>query len=144
MSWFNFIGCIIVAIIMVPNIVYAVKSKGGSNNTYNNKIAVIFEQVGRYGCMAFMIFNVPYTYFNFWFCNALLTYIIVNSVLCVAYLISWFVFWKTLNTFGALSLSILPSCVFLFSGVILASIPLLIASIIFATCHILISYKNTK
>ena len=59
MSWFNYYGLAIMAIIMIPNIVYAVKHKGGAENGYRNRAAEVLEQIGRYGCMALMIFNIP-------------------------------------------------------------------------------------
>ena len=46
------------------------------------KTLQLFEQIGRYGCIAFMVFNIPFTYFGFWFDKAMLVYAIVNSVLC--------------------------------------------------------------
>ncbi len=64
MSWFNYYGLAIMAVIMIPNIIYAVKKKNDGND-YHNKAVEIFEQIGRYGCMFLMIFNIPYTYFNF-------------------------------------------------------------------------------
>lgn len=51
MSWFNYYGLIIMAIIMIPNIVYAVKQKDGMALESHNKIRVIcyFKlQYGRY------------------------------------------------------------------------------------------------
>lgn len=79
-----------------------------------------------------MIFNIPYTYFDFWFNGAFLTYIIVNSLLCVAYLVCWVVFWNKTHLAKAISLSVLPSCIFTFSGIMLTNIPLIVFSIIFA------------
>lgn len=129
---------------MIPNIIYAVKRKDGFQNGYVNKSAEVFEQIGRYGCFIFMIFNIPHTYFDFWFNGALLTYIIVNSLFCVAYLVCWAIFWKKSHLAKAISLSLLPSCIFLFSGIMLANVPLIVFAIIFAPCHILISCKNVN
>lgn len=142
MSWFNYYGLAIMAIIMVPNIVYAIKHKNDVTNTYHNKAVEIAEQIGRYGCLVLMIFNIPYTYFNFWFDHALTVYLSVNGGLCLAYLIFWIICWKKNNLLKALSLSIIPSCIFLFSGIALANIPLIVFAIIFGVNHILISYKN--
>lgn len=144
MSWFNYAGLVIVAIIMMPNIIYAIKKTDGFDNAYKNKTAIICEQVGRYGCIAFMIFNIPYASFNFWFNGALIAYIAVNAALCSAYIICWVVLWNKSGKVRALFLSILPSCVFVFSGVMLVNIPLLVCSLIFAPSHILISCKNAK
>ena len=142
MGWFNYYGLAIMAVIMLPNIVYAVKHKDDAANTYNNKSVVIAEQVGRYGCFVLMIFNIPYTYFNFWFSYALTVYLSVNGGLCLAYLIFWIICWNKNGKLKALSLSIISSCVFIFSGVVLANIPLLAFAAVFAVTHIFISYKN--
>ncbi|MDE6666974.1 MAG: hypothetical protein K2K38_01340 [Clostridia bacterium] len=142
MSWFNYYGLTIMAIIMIPNIIYVVKHKADNENTYNNKAVIILEQIGRYGCMAFMAFNIPYTYFNFWFDYALICYLSVNSALCLAYLIFWVICWNRRGKLKALSLSIIPTAVFLFSGIVLANIPLIAFAVLFGIAHILISYKN--
>ena len=92
--------------------------------------------------MAFMVFNIPYTYFNFWFAHALTVYLSVNGALCLAYLIFWTICRKSSGKLKALSLSILPSVIFLFSGTVLANIPLIAFATVFAATHILISYKN--
>ena len=141
MSWFNYYGLAIMALIMIPNIIFAVKHKGGLTTAYKNKPAEIFEQTGRYGCFAFMIFNVPYACLGFWFDCAFAVYLSVNGCLCLAYIIFW-IFCRKNGLLKALSLSVIPSLIFLFSGVVLANFPLLVFAVIFAVCHILISVKN--
>ena len=42
-------GLAIMAIIMIPNIIFAIK-KGGGQTAYRNKTVEILEQIGRYGC----------------------------------------------------------------------------------------------
>ncbi len=142
MSWFNYYGLAIVAIIMVPNVVFAIKNKNGFANAYKNKVVEILEQIGRYACLVLMIFNVPYTYFGFLFNYALIVYIAVNSALCFAYLIFWVVCWNRSGKLKALSLSIIPSVIFFFSGVVLANIPLIAFALLFGTTHIFLSCKN--
>ena len=127
---------------MIPNIIYAVKNKGNVADTYNNKLATVAEQVGRYGCFAFMIFNIPYSYFNFWFDYAIIVYLAVNGGLCLAYLIFWIICRNKSGKLRALALSVIPSCIFIFSGVMLLNIPFICFAVIFAVRHILISYKN--
>lgn len=87
MSWFNYIGVIIFVLIMIPNIVYSIYHKKSFNNENINKGIVIIEQIARYGCIAFLIFNIPMTYIGYWFSNAKLIYIIVSGVLIIIYLI---------------------------------------------------------
>lgn len=132
------------AIIMIPNIVYAAKHKNDGSAAYKNKAATVAEQLGRYGCFALMIFNIPYTYLGFYFPFAQTIYIAVNAVLLVAYCLSWIVMWHKSNLAKALLLSVIPSLIFIFSGVMIASAPLLTFAIIFAVTHILISVKNVK
>lgn len=102
----------------------------------------ILEQIGRYSCFVLMIFNIPYTYFNFWFDGSLAVYLSVNGILCVAYVVFWSVCWNKEGKLRALSLSIIPSVIFLFGGVMLANIPLIVFSILFGTNHTLLSYGN--
>ena len=47
MSWFNYYGLAIIAVIMIPNIVYALKHKSENENSYNNKTVAVLEQIGR-------------------------------------------------------------------------------------------------
>lgn len=144
MSWFNYYGLAVMAIIMIPNIVYAVKNKDKTANVYHNKAVEISEQAGRYCCFVLMIFNIPYAYFNFWFPHALAVYLLVNGALCLAYLILWAVFRRKNGKAKAISLSVIPSCIFLFSGIILAYIPLMAFAVLFGISHIFISYKNAS
>lgn len=101
MDWFNYYGLAIMAVIMIPNIIYAVKHKN-QVVVYDNKAAIIFEQIGRYGCFAFMIFNIPYTYIGFWFSFGKIFYITVNAVLLLGYCISWSVALIFVGTLGGL------------------------------------------
>ena len=112
MGWFNYYGLAVMAIIMIPNIVYAVKHKDDAADYYANKAVVVLEQLGRYGCFALMIFNIPYTYFGFWFDNALIVYLSVNGGLCIAYIACWIAFRNRHGMTRALSLSIIPSFIF--------------------------------
>ena len=40
MEWFNVFGLIFIAVIMIPNVVFAIKCKDGFDNKWNNKYAV--------------------------------------------------------------------------------------------------------
>ncbi len=141
MEWFNYLGLIFVVLLLIPNIVFAFKSKI-QQNKQNNKVLEIFEQVGRYGSMIFMIFNIPYTTFGYYFACGQILYIAINSVLMLAYYVSWIVFWKKDCLAKKLSLSIIPSCLFIISGVLIANIPLIAFALLFAVFHILISVQK--
>ena len=67
MGWLNYYGLIVIILIMIPNMVFAAKNKDGFENKYQNKTVEISEQIGRFACFGLMIFNIPHTYFGFWF-----------------------------------------------------------------------------
>lgn len=142
MDWFNIYGLCFVAVIMIPNIVFAVRCKEGFENKWNNKAVEALEQVGRFGCMAFMIFNIPPLCFGSLSGGTLGVYLTVNIVLLAAYCLIWIICFRKNSLFRALVLSIIPSALFLFSGIMLLSVPLIVTAVIFAPCHIAISYKN--
>ena len=144
MEWFNVFGLVFIVVIMIPNIVFAVRCKDDFENKWNNKVIELIEQIGRFGCIGFMIFNVPGTWFGWWSNEAFAIYLIIDVLLIFLYCAIWFIFWKKNNVFRALALSIIPSVIFLFSGIMSRSILLIFATILFAPAHILISYKNAK
>ena len=144
MEWFNVFGLAFIVVIMIPNIVFAVKYKEGFENRWNNKAIESIEQIGRFGCFGFMIFNVPGTWFGWWSDEAFAIYLIIDTLLIALYCSIWVICRKKMSVFGALALSVIPSVIFLFSGVMSRSILLIITSVLFAPSHILISYKNAK
>lgn len=144
MSWFNFIGLIFVAVILIPNIIFAAKNKDGFQNFYQNKFVEIFEQIGRFGCFITMFFTPPFLNLGFKINEAKTAYIITGAVLVALYCLGWIVFGKENSVRKSLALSIIPSVLFLESGLLSLNFPLIILSLIFAPCHIIISYKNAK
>lgn len=81
MEWINIFGVIFILIIMIPNIIYALKIKDGFENKWNNKLVEIIEQIGRVGCFGFMIINIPGTWFGWWSDEVFAIYLIVNIML---------------------------------------------------------------
>ena len=144
MEWFIPFGLVFITIIMIPNIVFAVKCKDGFANNYRNKTVELVEQVGRFGCFGFMIFNIPGTWFGWWSDQVFAVYLIVNTLLVTLYCILWIVCWKQNGIFRALALSVIPSVIFLISGTMSRSILLTVAALLFAPAHIFISYQNAK
>lgn len=143
MEYINLYGLSFMAIIMIPNIVYAIKCRDGFGNRWQNKTVETLEQIGRFGCFGFMVINIPGTWFGWWSDEAFAVYLIVDSVLVFAYCILWIVLWKKNNLLRALALSIIPSVVFLFSALMSRSILLTVSALLFSPMHILISIKNT-
>ena len=144
MKWINIFGLIFMAVIMIPNIIFAIKCKNGFENKWSNKPVEMIEQIGRFGCFGFMIINVPGISFGWWSDGAFAFYLIIDSLLVALYCAIWIICWKKNTVFKALALSISPSILFLFSGVMSRSVLLIVASVLFAPSQILISYKNAK
>jgi len=144
MEWFNIFGMIFIVIIMIPNIIYAIKCRDGFENKWNNKFVEIVEQVGRFGCFGFMIINIPGTWFGWWSDEAFAIYLIVDILLVILYCLIWLICFKYDTVFKALALSIIPSIIFVFSGIMSRSFLLIVSSLLFVPSHILISYKNAK
>lgn len=144
MDRLNIFGLIFIAIIMIPNIIYAMKCKEGFVNKWSNKIVELLEQIGRFGCFGFMIINIPGTWFGWWSDEAFAVYLIANAILVFLYCVIWIICFKKNTMFRALALSILPSVIFLFSGIMSRSVLLIFSAVIFTPCHILISYKNAE
>lgn len=143
MSWFNIWGFIFVAAVMVPNIAFAAKCKEGFLNNWSNKYVEIAEQIGRFGCFGFMFINIPGTCYG-WINNKFFViYIISDIILTATYCAVWALCFKKPGLFRSITLSVIPSVLFLLSGILIRSILLIVSAVIFAPCHILISYKNT-
>lgn len=144
MKFINFYGLAFMLVIMIPNIIFAVKNKDGFENLWKNKFVELFEQIGRFGCFAFMIVIIPGMGFCFCSKPEFILYLVIDTVLLLSYVLIWIFCFKTNSIFKSLALSIIPSVIFFASGILTRYIPLIASAVIFAPCHILISYKNAK
>ena len=144
MGWLNIFGLCIASVILIPNIVFAMKCKDGFENKWHNKYVEIAEQIGRFGCFGFMIFNIPGTWFGWWSDEAFAVWLVVDALLVGLYCLVWIVCFRKTGLFRALALSILPSVLFLFSGIMTRSVLLTISALLFAPAHIAISWQNAK
>ena len=142
MNWINIYGLAFVLVIMVPNVIFAMKTKDGFQNLWINRFVETLEQIGRFACFSLMALIIPGCGFGFSSDKAFALYLIIDIILTAAYCLIWAICFKKNSIFRALALSIIPSLLFLISGVLSQYWPLILASIIFAPCHITISYKN--
>ena len=109
MEWLNVFGLVMAAVIMIPNILFAMKCKDGFVNKWNNKSVETVEQIGRFGCFGFMIINIPGTWFGWWSDEAFAVYLVVDAVLVTLYCVIWAVCFRKSSVFRALALSIIRS-----------------------------------
>ena len=128
-GWINVFGAIIVILMLIPNIVYAVKNRNEKNLCTNRFIVLMW---------------LPLIVWKFGFASVfeMVLYLVCNGTLLAAYWISFAVYMKRKNMRLALVLSILPSCIFLLSGILLRHWLLVGFAVLFAVGHIYVTYKN--
>ena len=139
----NIYGLIIMAIVMIPNVIFAIKEKNFESK-YHNKVVEIIEQIGRFGSIGLMIFNMSLLEFGYWFNNGKIIYMILTGVLAVLYCFVWFLYFRKSTMKKAMSLAIIPTIIFLSSGIIQGKVLLIITAILFGIGHIIITYNNNR
>ena len=168
-NWINLFGLITVLLILLPNIVYAVKCPG-EKNLCTNRLLNVLEQIGRYGAMLFLIVYVgPADGFGFGSVFGLLCYGFGNICLILAYWCTWAAYFKALGVFAKkrskggvtsvfvtgveavtkiiglkYTLAILPAMLFFLDGITLWNVPLIVCAVIFAVGHIGVTRQNIK
>ncbi len=149
MQWISFGGLGIVVFMLIPNLIYAVKYRG-VENLCKNRLMNILEQIGRYASMILMVFAIGIKEFGFYHINKFLIYWLGNIVLLLAYWIIWFFYMRNLKRakkqriWQGLALAIIPTFIFLLSGITLDYILLIISAVIFGCGHIYVTYQNLK
>lgn len=140
MDWLNGYGLLLLVLLMVPNIVYGIQCPDGFPDSCHHKLVETLEQIGRFGCMAFMILNFPTVRF-LWGKDL---YLALGGGLMALYWLGWAVFWKENSLRKAVTLSILPSLLFLESGILTGNVLLMLLAMVFAYAHITISCQNIR
>lgn len=140
-GWINVFGAIIVVLMLVPNVVYALKNRGEENRCTNRWMNLL-EQIGRYGCIAFMWFPLLVGKFSFRSVPQMTLYLGGNGALLAVY---WFVYARYLRERTrrrALTLAVVPACIFLMSGLLLRHWLLVVFALFFAVGHIYVTTQN--
>ena len=140
-GWINVFGAIIVVLMLVPNVVYALKNRGEENRCTNRWMNLL-EQIGRYGCIAFMWFPLLVGKFSFRSEPEMTLYLGGNGALLAVY---WFVYARYLRERTrrrALTLAVVPACIFLMSGLLLRHWLLVVFALFFAVGHIYVTTQN--
>ncbi len=164
-NWINLSGLLIIAFLLIPNIIYAIKHKD-ERNLCDNRCMNVIEQTGRYGSMLFMMVCLREGGLGFSSVALFLVYVFGNALLLIAYWTVWGIYFHVTRTevtgwvegptsifiagkhrsksVGILriSLAVIPSCLFLLSGITLGYFPLIVSAILFAAGHIYVTYQN--
>ncbi|MBQ5851705.1 MAG: hypothetical protein IIW54_12975 [Lachnospiraceae bacterium] len=140
-SWLNIWGLIIVVLLLVPNIIYAVKEKNQENKC-SNKYMNILEQIGRYGSMFLMVFNIGLAEFGFSSVKAFIVYMFGNILLMISYWFIWVLYFKKKTYWKQIALALIPTGIFLLSGITMLHFLLIIFAVIFGIGHLYVTNKN--
>lgn len=92
----------------------------------------------------FMIINLPILSYGFLFENGKTVYIVVISILAIFYCLIWIFFFRKETLPRAMLLAIIPTLIFVISGVFTQYYLLVLTGIIFGIGHITITYNNNK
>ena len=142
-GWINGCGAGFVILLLIPNVVYAVKNRG-ERNLCANRLMNVLEQVGRYACIVLMW--LPLCVWKFGFADVweMLAYFAGNAALLAAYWIVFARYGKKKTKKRARVLAILPACVFLLSGLLLRHWLLAGFALLFAVAHYYVTARSAE
>ncbi|MBQ7542959.1 MAG: hypothetical protein IJT44_11785 [Clostridia bacterium] len=140
-GWINLFGAAAVVLLLVPNIVYALKNRDEINKC-RNKGMNLLEQIGRYACIVLMWLPLGVWEFGFRSTAAMLAYVLGCAVLLCAYEILFALHLHKKTARRAMALAILPACIFLLCGLTLRHWLLAAFAAVFAVGHIYVTKKN--
>lgn len=141
-GWINLFGAVLVILVLIPNLVYAVKNKG-EQNLCTNHLMNFIEQIGRYACIVLMWFPLLVWEFGFASVFEMVLYFTGNGIFLAAYWIVFAIYMKRRSPGLALTLALLPAGIFLLSGILLRHWLLVGFAVLFAVGHSYVTKKNT-
>lgn len=139
---FNYFGIIFIIVLMLPNIYASIFKKELFVNKFDDRLLIKLEKIGRYLCMILMVINIQDLYGGFKSVEAFVAYLGINIILLGLYYIVWFIFYKFNNIYKNMILGIIPSLMFIISGILQNHLLLIISGIVFAYAHLKIIWKN--
>ena len=140
-GWINVFGAAFVILMLVPNIIYALKNKD-EKNLCSSTLINVMEQIGRYACIILMWLPLLVWEFGFASVAGMIIYLVGNAILLAAYWIVFARYMKKKDKNLALTLAILPTCIFLLSGLVLRHWLLAGFAVLFGIGHIYVTLKN--
>ena len=142
-GWINVFGAVIVILMLIPNIIYALKNKDEKNHC-TNQFMNAAEQIGRYACIILMWLPLLVWKFGFHSVFEMLLYFVGNGCLLAAYWIVFAAYLKRKTRKRALVLAVLPACIFLLSGILLRHWLLAGFAVLFGIAHIYVTQKDAE
>ena len=139
---FNYFGIIFIIVLLLPNIYASIFKKELFVNKFDDRLLIKLENIGRYLCMILMVINIQDLYGGFKSVEAFVAYLGINIILLGLYYITWFIFYKFQSIYKNMILGIIPSLMFIISGILQNHLLLIISGIVFAYAHLRIIWKN--
>ncbi len=139
-GWINLLGACIVVLMMIPNIIYAAGQKTDETRTNVPHCLSACEQVGRFGCIILMWLPLLVWKFGFGSIEEFLIYLVGNGVLLLCYYLFWMFYSRKKTLSKAMALAIIPTAIFLLSGILLRHWLLAAAAVLFGAAHCTITY----
>ncbi len=104
----------------------------------------VIEQIGRYACIILMWMPLLIWKFGFSSVFEMILYLMGNGCLLAAYWIIFISYLRRKTRKRALALAVLPTCIFLLSGLLLHHWLLVIFALLFGIGHIYVTQKNVS
>lgn len=140
-GWINAVNAAAVVFLIAVNLICA--RKGLADNWKSRSVLVnVFEQIGRYGCMALMILPLTAGWeFGFASVSRMIVWLFLTVVLLAVYAILWARKRRGGKTV-LYALAIVPVCLFWANGVLLCHWLLAAFAVLFGVFHVLIVHEN--
>ena len=139
----NIINFFIVFFLLAPNIIF-MKAIRFKEEKCKSKIILLTEQITRYACMILMVIPFVTKQFAFVSVNMFIVFIFGVPACLILYYIFWILYVKDMTYFKATFLAVLPTAIFLVTGISLMHIPLIVCALIFGASHIYVTRCNHR
>ena len=129
----------ILGLILVPNLLYAIRRREGGISSGSRAVNAL-EQIGRFGCMVFMVvpLGVRGGEFGFYSPEELVIWGFGTLLLLAAYYVCWAFFARRPGRRLALALALIPCGIFLLSALLLRHWVLAVFTGIYTGAHLYI------
>lgn len=134
-NWINVFGFLLIVLMLLPNIIYAVKIKG-KRNPCTKRLLNVLEQIGRYGCIVLMVIPVGIGEFGFLSVGDFLICFLGNILLLVTYWSVWLLYFHKQTHRKQMALAVIPTLIFLLSAVTMRYPLLFVFALLFGIGHI--------
>ncbi len=137
----SFYGLIVMILMLIPNIIYALLTRGQAKKAVS--VPAIIENIGKFGSIVTMAYTFGFTTVENLPRNKLAVWILCITVLLEVYFVFWLIYYLKGKLFS-IPLSTIPCAVFILTGIITVNIPLICFAAVFAVFHICDNIKNMQ